>query len=321
MDKKKEIYLREIKNPSNLKDEIDIPYINYIRDSDDEKTPEKAMDLFERAESLKKQGKYERAMEKLDESINLFKKQDVKFYENISNCRHYGNALNLKAVIYQLNGEVTKALMYYHQSFRIDYLNPSFKNKENLLEKINEKTIENDRKNLVNITDEEIEMIYYSSWSIQNLHNTTKKLLIAWQLAKTGNNLTSNSKTENEFKKLIKTVENKIDFAKDYEKTLEEIKNISSTELITITGTKSHEDKIVLRKGIQLRLVKEPDNPYDEDAIAVFHNEHFIGYVANTDHSAADFTSKASNIDVSEKSYVKYLIKFENEYHIAQIIK
>ena len=43
----------------------------------------------------------------------------------------------------------------------------------------------------------------------------------------------------------------------------------SKKDLITIVGT-SFQKQVQFKEGMKLKLVKEPDNSYDKDAIAVY---------------------------------------------------
>lgn len=52
---------------------------------------------------------------------------------------------------------------------------------------------------------------------------------------------------------------------------------------VTLTGTKYYHGKEFLEPGMKLRLVKEPDNPYDKEAIRVeLAPMGIIGHVANS---------------------------------------
>ena len=54
----------------------------------------------------------------------------------------------------------------------------------------------------------------------------------------------------------------------------------------TLTGTQHYEGQEFLKKGMKLRLEKEPDNKYDHEAIVVkMKGLGKIGYVANSVHT------------------------------------
>ena len=80
-----------------------------------------------------------------------------------------------------------------------------------------------------------------------------------------------------------------------------------------------------LKVGDTLTLKKEPDNIYDDEAIAVYTKENFkCGYVANSIYSVARGTFSAGRIfdliDDSEQSTVKFMF-VENGVLIARVIK
>ena len=54
----------------------------------------------------------------------------------------------------------------------------------------------------------------------------------------------------------------------------------------TITGTKHYHGQTFMKKGMTVRLVKEPDNVYDKEAIKVMMKGlDKIGYVANSPYT------------------------------------
>lgn len=54
----------------------------------------------------------------------------------------------------------------------------------------------------------------------------------------------------------------------------------------TVTGLKYRYGSDFLKKGMEVKLVKEPDNEYDNEAIKVmFEGLGQIGYVANSTHT------------------------------------
>ena len=76
-----------------------------------------------------------------------------------------------------------------------------------------------------------------------------------------------------------------------------------------------------------LKLVKEPDNEQDKDAIAVYAEDEKIGYVANNDNTKYELTSSASELqdkieDTTQGSYLFYLDRYaEIQFNIGRIIK
>ena len=113
-------------------------------------------------------------------------------------------------------------------------------------------------------------------------------------------------------------------FLRDYTRKCEEqervLKNIGKEKLITLTGTKYYEEFEKVNIGSLLRLVKEPENEQDPNAIAVYFKEEKIGYVANSDYTASDLTLKASELqDIGENTYAEYLMHYEKGYFILKI--
>lgn len=65
----------------------------------------------------------------------------------------------------------------------------------------------------------------------------------------------------------------------------------------TITGTKYRFGHDFLEPGMKVKLVKEPDNPYDPEAIKVmFKGLGHIGYVANSIHTVKGESCSAGRI-------------------------
>lgn len=88
-------------------------------------------------------------------------------------------------------------------------------------------------------------------------------------------------------------------------------------KLITITETEFHGSP-KLTKGMKLKLVKEPDNEHDGDAIAVYSNGSKIGYVANSKKTCYPFSQMASQLkDIPKISYAEYLHWYNGKSHIA----
>lgn len=106
----------------------------------------------------------------------------------------------------------------------------------------------------------------------------------------------------------------------DIKRQCPELKTVARKNLITITGT-NYYDTPEFEKGMKFQLVREPDNEHDSDAIAVYFKGEKIGYVANTDYTACNLTAKATDVDIQDTAYAKYLVLYQNQYHIAQIMR
>ena len=92
----------------------------------------------------------------------------------------------------------------------------------------------------------------------------------------------------------------------------------SKKDLITIVGT-SFQKQVQFKEGMKLKLVKEPDNSYDKDAIAVYVGSDKVGYVANSSKTNFSKSSMASELkNLPKISYARYLTDYF-DYHIAKL--
>lgn len=92
----------------------------------------------------------------------------------------------------------------------------------------------------------------------------------------------------------------------------------SKKDLITIVGT-SFQKQVQFKEGMKLKLVKEPDNSYDKDAIAVYVGSDKVGYVANSSKTNFSKSSMASELkNLPKISYAGYLTDYF-DYHIAKL--
>lgn len=66
---------------------------------------------------------------------------------------------------------------------------------------------------------------------------------------------------------------------------------------ITLTGTKHYFGNDFLKKGVKIRLEKEPDNEYDKEAIKVtYEGLGKIGYVANSSYTVKGKSMSAGRL-------------------------
>ena len=112
---------------------------------------------------------------------------------------------------------------------------------------------------------------------------------------------------------------------KEYRRNLSTLNLFSKDELFTIAGKQYY--NIDLASGMDLRLVKEPDNEHDSDAIAVYVKDEKVGYVANSYNTKHELTSSASELqdkiqNNAEGIYLLSLNRFlDMPIHIGRIIK
>lgn len=127
-------------------------------------------------------------------------------------------------------------------------------------------------------------------------------------------------------------IESAIEYEKEYHKNVETLKTYDKSELFTIAGRKHYKINTQLTPGMSLKLVKEPDNKLDHDAIAGYVEDEKAGYVANSDYTKNELTSSASELqdkiqDIAQGKYLIYLLKLTNleypniEFHIGRILK
>ena len=122
------------------------------------------------------------------------------------------------------------------------------------------------------------------------------------------------------------SIEFYIRYEGDFQRKLEELKTYSKDDLFTITGRDHYEANAALTPGKPLKLVKEPDNKFDRDAIAVYCEDEKIGYVANSDYAKFELTSSASELqdrfdDSAEGCYLFYLDRYAAvQFSIGRII-
>ena len=115
-------------------------------------------------------------------------------------------------------------------------------------------------------------------------------------------------------------------YEKKYQKNVESIKSHDKSELFTIAGRHFYTTGINPVPGMELKLVREPYNEFDRDAIAVFVDDEKIGYVANSDYTKYYLTSSAFEIKdriqgVASAEYVLYLERYADiQFAIGRLV-
>ncbi len=88
-------------------------------------------------------------------------------------------------------------------------------------------------------------------------------------------------------------------------------------QYITITGFRHYYGLIPFKIGKRLKCIKEPENPFDTEAIRVALKQiGTIGYVANSIHTVARGTSSAGAIAHSVKNSFIVEVMFMTDSHI-----
>lgn len=118
-----------------------------------------------------------------------------------------------------------------------------------------------------------------------------------------------------------------IGYEKEYQNNLEILKACDKYDLFTITGTKFHENSEKLYPGAPLKLLKESDNEFDNDAIGVYFGDEKVGYVANSDYTKYELTVSASELqdkipDSIHAEYLFFLSRYSPvQFDIGRIIR
>ena len=109
------------------------------------------------------------------------------------------------------------------------------------------------------------------------------------------------------------------DKLKEFEKQVEYLENTNDV-LINISG--GYYYNFTPSAGMIVRLVKEPENEHDSDAIAVYLDKEKIGYVANSEYTLMDKVKSASKLknQLSDDACAEILFIYLDEYTIARII-
>ena len=84
---------------------------------------------------------------------------------------------------------------------------------------------------------------------------------------------------------------------------------------ITLTGTKHYFGNDFLKKGTKIRLEKEPDNEYDQEAIKItYEGLGKIGYVANSSYTVIGESMSAGRLydKIGKKAKAKVVLVTEH---------
>lgn len=239
-----------------------------------------------------------------------FKEEDALYYINLAldlDDRHANN-WNRKAIILE-------GMKRYAES-----------------EKCYNRSLELSPQNLV--YDNKARMLY--GWAVQlreeskELPNGLDMLNEAYDKAIKAMNALPGENSEEDLDKYLNlrdSINFYIDYEKEYQKKLEALKGYDKNELFTITGRRFYKNDVKLTPGMPLRLVRERDNEFDGDAIAVYAEDEKIGYVANSDNTKFELTSRASQLqdripDIARGEYLLYLDRYiDIQFSIGKIVK
>lgn len=235
--------------------------------------------------------------------------EDALYYINLAlnlDKRHSGN-WNRKAIILESLERYSESEECYNRSLEISKRNIVYDNKARMLLAWSHKLLD-ESKELPN--------------GLSKLKEAKKKIVKAM------NALSGDSDEDiNKYLRMRDSINFYIDYENKFQDNLETLKQYDKSELFTITGRQFYRNKINLTSGLPLKLVKEPDNEFDKDAIAVYAQDEKIGYVANNDYTKYKLTSTASELqdkieDTAQGSYLFYLDRYaEIQFNIGRIIK
>ena len=235
-----------------------------------------------------------------------------------------------------------EALHYINMALDLDYRHANNWNTKAIIlegmkryaesEECYNRSLELSPQNLV--YDNKARMLY--DWAVQlreeskKMPNGLNMLNDAYDKVIKAMNALPGEKSEEDLDKYLKlrdSINFYIDYEKKYQGNLETLKKYDKNELFTITGRHFYKNNVNLTPGKPLRLVREPDNEFDRDAIAVYAQDEKIGYVANKEYTKFELTSSASELqdkieNVSQGSYLFYLDRYADiQFHIGRIVK
>ena len=239
-----------------------------------------------------------------------FKEEEALYCINVALDldKHHSKNWNRKAIILEALKRYEKSEECYNESLR---LSPS---------------------NLV--CDNKARMLY--AWARQlreeskDLPNGLKMLKDARQICIRAINALPGENSEediNKYLKLKESVDYYIGYEETFQRNLETLKSYPKDELFTITGRDFYKNNITLTPNMPLKLIKEADNEFDKDAIAVYAQDKKIGYVANKEYTKYELTSTASQLqdkiqDTADACYLFYLARYMPiQFSIGRIIK
>ena len=238
-----------------------------------------------------------------------FKEEEALHYINLAldlNDRHANN-WNRKAIILEGMKRYAESEECYNRSLELSPQNLVYDNKARMLLDWSHQLLE-ESKELPN--------------GLSKLKEAEKKIVKAM------NALSADSDEDiDKYLRMRDSINFYIDYEKKFQSNLETLKQYDKSELFTITGRQFYRNKINLTSGLPLKLVKEPDNEFDKDAIAVYAQGEKIGYVANNDYTKYKLTSTASELqdkieDTAQGSYLFYLDRYaEIQFNIGRIIE
>ena len=239
-----------------------------------------------------------------------FREEEALHYINMAldlDSRHANN-WNKKAIILEGMKRYAESEKCYNRSLQLSPQNLVYDNKARMLYDWAAQLCEESKK-LPN--------------GLNMLNESYSKVLKAMK-ALPGENSQDNLE---KYLKLRDSINFYIDYEKKYQENLESLKKYDKSELFTITGKDFYKNNVILTPRKSLKLVREPNNKFDKDAIAVYAEDEKIGYVANKDYTKSELTSSASELkdkisDISQGTYLVYLDRYADiQFQIGKLVK
>lgn len=234
----------------------------------------------------------------------------------------------------------TEALRYIDMSLDLDGSNSKNWNIKTIIleamkrfdesEKCYNKSLELGPQNIV--YDNKARMLY--DWVVQlleeskKLSNGLEMLGRASDILKRAIRALPGENSEEDLEKYLRlwdSINFYIGYENKFQRNLEFLKGYDRSVLFTITGTHLFKNGAKLTPGKPLRLVMEPENEFDGDAIAVYAGDEKVGYVANSPATKYAMTSSASELkgrlhDAACGEYLLYLSRYADiDFHIGKI--
>ena len=277
----------------------DIAYMGYLQDDEENNEYEvpphisKSNKLRDEAWKLRENGRYNDALIKINEAL-----------EYSSDWRSY----NIKAIIIEDMNNYNGALYYYDQALKLYNSQVVKDNKARLLERMAEKCI-----------------------STNDYPKALEHINQALKLTDNENNRNGFLRTKSDILQLMdrpreayicnKLANKQFNHVDEFEKQSKILKDTADT-LICISGRKFYGNCAPTVEGSIVKLIKEPENEHDSDAIRVEFNQKTAGYVANSPHTKISEAKSASEIKNMFENCTKarILFVFMEDYLVAKLI-
>ena len=226
-----------------------------------------------------------------------FKEAEALEYINMALNLDEGNSeyWNRKAIILEALKRYEQSEECYDQSLRLKFTPLVSDNKARMLYRWSSDLLEGSK------------MLTDGTQMLKDAKNTCIRAIIALPSV-------NSEEDPQKYQRLMESIDFYIDYEAKFQSNLQILRGFDKSELFTITGT-DHYRNVNLTVGMPLRLVREPDNEFDSDAIAVYVGDEKAGYVANSDYTKFTQTSSASELcgmigDSAEGKYCMYLDRY-----------